>query len=823
MAKRLSAILEAHELDVDAANEMYSAASFASLLESPDFLNAAKRPEGRPPIVSFYGFKGGAGRSMALTHVAALLARKGYRIGAVDMDFEAPGLQAIFGAKGAVPKGSLEILEDGNYRNRDIDVLSSLLTVDVDASGKILLLPAGRLDEEYLRRMDQLRPLLWDTYDQRPLTRFFDGFDNLELDALLVDCRTGFHGVTGSVLFHYSDLIVCFLPLSEQVWDGVEVLAKAWKQARKARGTAPEILLIPSMVPVLPESKGRLDAFVERLSGIFRLDDDDPDIDVDERILASGIAYHSGLALEGRLARKFVPLGPWVQYEYLSDRIGLVLGAAPSVFSESTVGFQTEIALDEIRLEAKAAFAEELEVSDIQTLLVPTLDARKAIAPTVSLVVGAKGAGKTLLWRCCVERFDVLPRTEGYEYLIGLAPREALDKTGLHLTNAQLSRIYADAKMELKENAKAFWILYALRRLVTKYPATARTTLESVPRALRPVLRQYFDTGEGLAKLLVRDEIAEVADELLKAFDAQLQAAGHLVVLCYDGLDTGFYAAKGKNEDWVRRREVYVTGLLQLLVESRGLLHAVHFKVFLREDIFLAVEGLQNKSHLEAFMQKVEFKPEDLWRLALNLVAREGTGGSLAYRELLARKGIRAPWEVDEARLRESLEPLWGQTLESGNAVRTANYIIKRTSDGAERLFPRTFVQLLNVAFQEARKMEPQPDRILPRRALQAGVESASLQRAEDLKKEYVELVPYLEAMEGMSERVNFEKLKSHLGPGVKKRSEANLHLGARGWKNVARRLVEVGVLAETGGKDEVTYTVALMYRKGLKVTARGY
>lgn len=822
MAKNASTALEARELDTNSLNEMYSAASFASLLAAPSSQVPPKRSTGRPPIVSFYGFKGGAGRSMAMVHVAALLARKGFRIGAVDMDFEAPGLHSLFGCKGQVSKGALEILEDGNYLDRPLDMLSSLLAVEMDASGTVLLLPAGRLDENYLRRMDQLRPLLWDTYDQRPLTRFFDGFSELQLDALLIDCRTGFHGVTGSVLFHYSDLIVCFLPLSEQVWDGVTILAKAWRQARQVRGIAPGILLVPSMVPTLPESKGRLDKFNERLGDLFRLDADDSEFDLEDRILTSGISYHPGLALDGKLARKFVPAGPWIQYEALTDRVGAVLGAGPSGPTERGMDLSAEDVLKEIRFEAKDAFAEELEESDIQTLLVPTMDARMALAPTVNLVVGAKGAGKTLLWRCCVKRYDVLPRMDGYEYLVGLAPREALDHSGLHLSAAKLSEIYTKAKMEDKENAKAFWILYALRRLAKTYPYEVDTILEPALRGMKTALRAYLVDGEGLEKLLARDEISTTTEDLLKAADANLHANGKRIVLCYDGLDVGFYGAKGKNDDWVRRREVFVTGLLQLLIETRGMLHALHLKVFLREDIFLAVEGLQNKSHLEAFKRKIEFKPEDLWRLALNLVAREGTG-SRRYRELLEHRGIRAPWEVDEARLREALEPLWGQTLETGNAVRTANFIVKRTSDGADRLFPRTFVQLLNAAISQARKMDPQPDRILPRQALKAGVELASLQRSNDLKTEYVELVPYLDAMEGMSERVSFDKLKNHLAPKVRNHPGANLHKGSPGWKSVARRLVEVGVLSELGGKDETIYTVALMYRKGLKITARGY
>ena len=46
-------------------------------------------------IVTFYSYKGGVGRSMALANVATLLSQWGYRILMVDWDLEAPGLDRI--------------------------------------------------------------------------------------------------------------------------------------------------------------------------------------------------------------------------------------------------------------------------------------------------------------------------------------------------------------------------------------------------------------------------------------------------------------------------------------------------------------------------------------------------------------------------------------------------------------------------------------------------------------------------------------------------------------------------------------------------------
>ena len=60
----------------------------------PD-VTAAQRPD-VGQIVTFYSFKGGTGRTMALANVAWILAANGERVLIADWDLESPGLHRFF-------------------------------------------------------------------------------------------------------------------------------------------------------------------------------------------------------------------------------------------------------------------------------------------------------------------------------------------------------------------------------------------------------------------------------------------------------------------------------------------------------------------------------------------------------------------------------------------------------------------------------------------------------------------------------------------------------------------------------------------------------
>lgn len=177
-----------------------------------------------------------------------------------------------------------------------------------------------------------------------------------------------------------------------------------------------------------------------------------------------------------------------------------------------------------------------------------------------------------------------------------------------------------------------------------------------------------------------------------------------------------------------------------------------------------------------------------------------------------------APTWGDENQIKSLLHPFWGGTIEKGKRAYTSNYILQRTSDARGRLFPRTFIQMLDKAvhYEKSESAKSEPDRVLRFRSLSHGVAEASKQRTDGLLKEYIELRPYLESLNGAPALMTREKLTSVMKKIGK--TEVKLHFGAGGWSKVIDQLITVGVFSKKPGENgqPEKYSAALIYRSGL-------
>ena len=69
-------------------------------------------------IVTFYSYKGGVGRSMAVANVAELLADSDFKVIVCDWDLEAPGLESYFAKSKEIAKewkarpGVMDLIEE---------------------------------------------------------------------------------------------------------------------------------------------------------------------------------------------------------------------------------------------------------------------------------------------------------------------------------------------------------------------------------------------------------------------------------------------------------------------------------------------------------------------------------------------------------------------------------------------------------------------------------------------------------------------------------------------------------------------------------------
>ena len=106
----------------------------------------------KPFWITFYSYKGGVGRSLALANIAALLVKRGRRVVLIDFDLEAPGLDSFDEFKCIAGKpGVVEYVTEFEHTERAPDISEFMHACDLESQprGKLWIMPAGRKDAAY--------------------------------------------------------------------------------------------------------------------------------------------------------------------------------------------------------------------------------------------------------------------------------------------------------------------------------------------------------------------------------------------------------------------------------------------------------------------------------------------------------------------------------------------------------------------------------------------------------------------------------------------------------------------------------------------------
>ena len=172
-------------------------------------------------VTTFYSFKGGVGRSMALVNVASELAKRGKRVLVVDLDLEAPGLDTFDVTKSSDLKlGLLDFVCDYRKTDEVPDVREYVYQAQVDlGNGQLWIMPAGLQDQGYHGRF---RSVDWgDLYSRQNGFLLFEDLKEqwkelLKMDYVLIDSRTGHTDVGGICTRQLPDAVVIFFFPNEQ-------------------------------------------------------------------------------------------------------------------------------------------------------------------------------------------------------------------------------------------------------------------------------------------------------------------------------------------------------------------------------------------------------------------------------------------------------------------------------------------------------------------------------------------------------------------------------------------------------------------------------
>jgi cellulose biosynthesis protein BcsQ len=202
-------------------------------MNSSEYPKAQRRKPRIPHAVTFYSFKSGVGRTTALIHVAWLLAMRGRKVVAVDLDLEAPSLSALPNLIPMPKYGITDYFYERSHKPRSIepDILIGDIFGEVripNAPGRLFVVPSGSLSLDYMTTMDGLSAFTVTEHGEDLWSVFFREItEQLQPDIILVDARTGISEWGAFSLLRAANQAIMFLYPDEQNKRGIELLLEA--------------------------------------------------------------------------------------------------------------------------------------------------------------------------------------------------------------------------------------------------------------------------------------------------------------------------------------------------------------------------------------------------------------------------------------------------------------------------------------------------------------------------------------------------------------------------------------------------------------------
>ena len=204
-------------------------------------------------IVTFYSYKGGTGRSLALANVAWILASSGKRVLVIDWDLEAPGLHWYFhpflvDAGLSSTPGLVDFIWElasapltqspSDWMEKVADVSDRTIGIDWDFpnGGELDLLPAGRQTPTYAERVNAFD---WKNFYGRlggsQLIEALRAHLKREYDYILIDSRTGVSDTSGICTIQLPDKLVACFTLNNQSMQGALAVLRSVREQSAAR------------------------------------------------------------------------------------------------------------------------------------------------------------------------------------------------------------------------------------------------------------------------------------------------------------------------------------------------------------------------------------------------------------------------------------------------------------------------------------------------------------------------------------------------------------------------------------------------------------
>lgn len=831
------------------------------LLSNESWLHGTgENPAGWPPVVAFYSFKGGVGRSTSAALAALTLAREGKRVVVLDLDLEAPGIEGSF----SIPQSDIHagvvdfLLERAimgeSYRPDMNDFVLPYADPAIAANGgSLVIVPAGKLDDTYMERLGRvnLSEVGRTGGDKNPIRALIEALLGWRAaDIVIVDCRTGFTDVGGMTLNGLSTLDVLVFRGGEADRRYLPLVLRHIRRLRDGESATTELaerlsrsfLIVFTMVE-LPAKTEDAEQYIADLreqvsDACWR--------EVFERFSGKGYVYPSAAALDTPhdpvphdavllpYLRDFAMVSmvpdmlriqserPEKPYDGLVRRIMDVKLAKPEP-KAATLPPTGEVnrskvlaAIENVTGKADGEFEFET-ADDFKKKFLPRTAYRSLLDPKAFIMLGRKGAGKSVLFQLFKHE----------EYLKAIAAHLGLEtravsstKWGVGFDGGPTSPSH-DVFLQALDVSKGdpdllarFWRALAAFRLA---PLVGR------PLPALPDIRACIERLEDHA---TQSSVQDWLDEV----NAALEAEGRFCCLSYDNLDVGL------TRD-VNKRGRLISALADYWQQAPRRCARIRAKIFLRDDIWVREVHFTDKSKIRDGIDRttITWDGADIYRTILKrlghdeevrkLLRQAGLWTAEFDKMLMTKLGFVPPF--DEDWIAKSVQVLAGETMARGEHGYKKGYvytwILTHSADSTGDIRPRIALLLFSEAAKIQKKVTPSGPILNPRSFVEALRGEVSQQAVADLRIEFKEewskgdlWVPDAFSSLERTWPIDEDMLLDHLGSEHQiKRPEA---------KEMLDRMVEAGLVERRKNRKAGKSLLQIpdIYLFGLGLTRRG-
>jgi len=770
------------------------------------------------PVISFYSFKGGVGRTTATILTAMLLARQGKKVLLVDFDLEAPGLASVFANQSSellTVKGFVDFWVDYELSKKDMSKLNlddyyfvrNDQTLVGTQGGELVIVPAISTDEKsaesYIDKLSKINLKYGASKDYIP-DLFLEKMENhIKPDYILIDSRTGINDVGGLIFNRYAQIIFMFFYGNQQNMFGLESIATRFKKITEKNV---QFYLVNSPIPKNPTDAQKEKEFYLKNSydifcKYFYTDTNIPDQE-------DKTAEHYPLEIyfnEQAQLLDYERLNSLLQsendYRQLFDIIQN--SQVPQSFSAKDTN-NNELLENIIRIDKSEGTAEvEYEsIEDLKKYFYPRKDYKYIFERNKFLVLGEKGVGKTAL-------FSVLSHAKYANALanfcgIGSQNEPIKWVIGLKIDDEQFpSKQNFDKLFDFSDSElENYWVILLLRQLesfISEFPIIEELKKLSLKNIGEKAKRKGF--GEDL-------------QEVLMALNRKLQDQNITLTIVYDHLD------KISPDNNLRGK--LISALIGFYYNNLNRYSHIRAKIFLRNDIFDREVYITDKVKVRNYAVEIKWDYNQLlnviWKRLYEQNNKFFENLEPNHTSLFSEPGFHKEEilgiipKLTEEQHRTLLDKIFGQTMGGNNKTYPYNWIRSHTEDTNNQIHPRTLIKLFaKSAIQEKDYQGKPQDRIIRSKNIEkALIEEVSKHQVEELKEEYPELK---EVFENLHKKVEDARLPIKETALKKVLKELNFE------NDTIEKLKTIGILKEyksRNSKDELSFTIPDLYLYGL-------